>query len=147
MMNVTGSPAPYLIEARNISKHFGTVVALDRVNLRVPPATVVALLGDNGAGKSTLIKILSGVIPPDSGELFWENVPISLRSAREAMGLGISVVYQDLSIIDYMSIWRNMFLGREAEITNYFGPLGLLDVAKGRRLAASALRNVGILPR
>ena len=90
-MNMTTSPAPYLIEARNISKHFGTVVALDRVNLRVPSATVVALLGDNGAGKSTLIKILSGVIQPDSGELFWENVPIALRSAREAMGLGISV--------------------------------------------------------
>ena len=68
-MNMTTSPAPYLIEARNISKHFGTVVALDRVNLRVPSATVVALLGDNGAGKSTLIKILSGVIQPDSGEL------------------------------------------------------------------------------
>jgi simple sugar transport system ATP-binding protein len=135
---------PYLVEARAITKRFGEVVSLAGVDLQVPHASVVALLGDNGAGKSTLIKILSGVIRPDSGELFWEGRPVRFSSSREAMELGVSVVYQDLSIVDYMSIWRNMFLGREEQIGRKVGPVTFLDAGKARRVAAGALQDVGI---
>ena len=77
---------------------------------------MLALLGDNGAGKSTLIKILSGVYLPDEGTLSWKGQPVSIRSPRAALDLGISVVYQDLALVDTLSIYRNVFLGRERAV-------------------------------
>ena len=103
----------WLIEARGVVKRFGQITALGGVDFQIAPAEIIGLVGDNGAGKSTLIKILSGVFLPDEGQLLWDGQPIKLHSPKDAMKLGISTVYQDLGLVDTVSIYRNMFLGRE----------------------------------
>jgi len=143
-MNGSSTSSSWLIEALHITKEFASVVALDDVTFRAAPASVVALLGDNGSGKSTLIKILSGVTSPDSGSILWRGSPVRLRSARDGIALGISVVHQDLSLIDHMSVWRNIFLGREEEITRKVGPLQVIDARKARALARAAVCDIGI---
>ena len=102
-----------LLELRGVSKHFGAVQALTNVDLDVPAGEVTALAGDNGAGKSVLIKCISGIHPPDSGEIRWDGHPIHLRAPRDAAALGIETVYQDLALCDNLDIVQNMFLGRE----------------------------------
>ena len=137
----------WLFEARNIVKRFGHITALDGVDFqvgRVGQAEIVGLLGDNGAGKSTLIKVLTGVFPPDDGEVLWEGQPIQLHSPKDAMKLGISTVYQDLGLVDTISIYRNMFLGREEVVCAQRGPIRLLQINKARSEARRALENTGI---
>ncbi len=104
-----------LLEVRNITKLFGSVVALNGVSATVQRGQVTCLLGDNGAGKSTLIKILAGVYPPTEGEYYFEGKPVHLSSPREARGMGIATVYQDLSLLPLMPVWRNFFLGAEPQ--------------------------------
>lgn len=131
-----------LVEARGISKAFGKVQALVGVDFHVGYREVVGLVGDNGAGKSTLIKILTGVYPPDAGELFFEGRPITLRSPKEARALGIETVYQDLALVEQMSIARNFFLGNEP--VRRIGPLSLLDTATMHQVTEQVLREIGI---
>jgi simple sugar transport system ATP-binding protein len=131
-----------LIEARNLTKYFGRVIALKDVSLSVRPGEVVCLLGDNGAGKSTLIKILSGVHPADEGELLVEGEPVVLASPRDALQRGIATVYQDLAMIPLLSISRNFFLG--AEPTSRIGPLRGLDIRTADRETRQALKAMGI---
>jgi simple sugar transport system ATP-binding protein len=133
-----------VLEARGISKRFGRIVALKNVDLALGEAEVLALLGDNGAGKSTLIKILNGLFRPDRGQIVWEGRPVQFHSPREAYDLGIATVYQDLAVVDLMSIYRNMFLGRENEITRGFWPFRWLDRRRARREARAALGEIGI---
>src|SRR5688500_20220601 len=102
-MTVTNDGAP-LIEARGLTKYFGSVVALHDVSLSVRAGEVLCLLGANGAGKSTVIKILSGVHPPDSGEILLDGEPVELGSPRDALQLGIATVYHDLAMIPLLSI-------------------------------------------
>jgi simple sugar transport system ATP-binding protein len=109
-----------ILEVNGITKLFGSVIALSHVSAEVFPGEVTCLLGDNGAGKSTLIKILSGVYQPTEGEYLFEGKPVVLRSPREARLMGIATVYQDLSLLPLMPIWRNFFLG--AEPTKGWGP-------------------------
>ena len=104
----------------------------------------MGLVGDNGAGKSTLIKVLSGVHVPDEGQLLWEGEPLRLNGPKHAMKLGISTVYQDLAIVDTMSIFRNFVLGREEGSTKRFGPISYLSLGTARKIASEALNNVGI---
>lgn len=134
----------FLLEARGLAKRFGGVQALHHVDFRVGRGEVVGLLGDNGAGKSTLIKILNGVYQPDAGEILWEGRPIHLRSPRDAQALGISVVYQDLAVVDLMNIHRNMFLGREEDVCVRFGPFRVLRPALAKARAEQVLREIGI---
>jgi len=96
-----------VVEMRNIVKRFGTVEALRDINFRVRKGEVRALMGDNGAGKSTLIKILTGVYPATSGEIYLDGQRIQIQSPADARALGIETVYQDLALIPLMSIWRN----------------------------------------
>jgi simple sugar transport system ATP-binding protein len=133
-----------VLEARGISKRFGRIVALKNVDLALGEAEVLALLGDNGAGKSTLIKILNGHFRPDRGQILWEGRPVQFDSPRDAYDLGIATVYQDLAVVDLMSIYRNMFLGREKEITRGFWPFRWLDRRRARREARAALGEIGI---
>jgi simple sugar transport system ATP-binding protein len=133
-----------VLEARGISKRFGRIVALKNVDLALGEAEVLALLGDNGAGKSTLIKILNGLFRPDRGQILWEGRPVQFDSPRDAYDLGIATVYQDLAVVDLMSIYRNMFLGREKEITRGFWPFRWLDRRRARREARAALGEIGI---
>ncbi len=136
------APAPPLLEGRGIAKAFGKVQALVGVDFRVGNQEVVGLVGDNGAGKSTLIKIITGVYKPDSGQLFFEGRPVHLASPKEARALGIETVYQDLALVEQMSIARNFFLGNEP--TRRVGPLALLDDRAMQRLTEQVLREIGI---
>ena len=135
----TGAP---LIEARNITKYFGRVIALQDVSLSVSAGEVLCLLGDNGAGKSTLIKTLSGVHPPDEGEMLVDGETVTFSSPRDALQRGIATVYQDLAMIPLLSVSRNFFLG--AEPTSQVGPFRSLDVRRADREARDALRGMGI---
>lgn len=141
-MATVARPAHPLLEARGISKAFGKVQALVSVDFRVGYQEVVGLVGDNGAGKSTLIKIITGVHPPDRGQLFFEGRPAHLASPKEARALGIETVYQDLALVEQMSIARNFFLGNEP--IRRVGPLPLLDGATMHRRTEQVLREIGI---
>lgn len=134
----------WLIEARGVVKRFGQITALGGVDFQIAPAEIIGLVGDNGAGKSTLIKILSGVFLPDEGQLLWDGQPIKLHSPKDAMKLGISTVYQDLGLVDTVSIYRNMFLGREEVVCTQKGPIRFLQIGRARREARQALEKTGI---
>ena len=131
-----------LIEARKIVKYFGSVVAIYEVSLAVWAGEVLCLLGDNGAGKSTLIKTLSGVHPPDAGEILVDGSEVHLSSPRDALQAGIATVYQDLAMIPLMSISRNFFLGSEP--TKGFGPMRTFDATYADRVTREALKGMGI---
>jgi simple sugar transport system ATP-binding protein len=135
------SDAP-LIEARDIVKYFGSVIALGGVSLAVRAGEVLCLLGDNGAGKSTLIKALSGVHPPDGGQMFVDGTEVHFASPRDALQAGIATVYQDLAMIPLMSISRNFFLGSEP--TKGVGPLRTFDTAHADRVTRTELKKMGI---
>jgi ABC-type sugar transport system ATPase subunit len=107
------SEEPTLLRLRGISKHFGPVQALTEVDLDIPVGQVTALAGDNGAGKSVLIKTISGIHPPDGGQMWWDGKPMHVHTPGEAAALGIETVYQDLALCDNLDIVQNMFLGRE----------------------------------
>ena len=109
----TGVEELPLLRLRGVSKHFGPVQALTDVNLDIPAGQVTALAGDNGAGKSVMIKTISGIHPPDGGEILWAGAPMHVRTPGEAATLGIETVYQDLALCDNLDIVQNMFLGRE----------------------------------
>jgi len=102
-----------LLRLRGITKTFGPVKALVNVDLDVPRGEVTALAGDNGAGKTVLIKTISGIWPPDAGQILWEDRPVHFRTPKESAALGIETVYQDLALCDNLDIVQNMFLGRE----------------------------------
>ena len=146
-MTDTSQDRPPLMEVVGVTKRFGAVTALSDVSFQVTAGEVHALLGDNGAGKSTLIQVLNGVIQPTSGELRWEGKPVSMRSSRDAMALGISVVFQDLAIVPDLSITRNLFLGRESLISRKIGPFSVLNMAAANSKARQALQDVGIVIR
>lgn len=96
-----------------ISKHFGAVAALKKVDLEICSGEVVALVGDNGAGKSTLVKILSGVHPQDEGTMTFDGKEVVVTSPNQAIELGIATVFQDLALCDNLDVVDNLFLGRE----------------------------------
>lgn len=102
-----------LVEMKSISKYFGGVVALDKVDFTVYPNEVVAIAGDNGAGKSTLIKILSGVLMPDEGEIYFQGKKVHIENPIDARNLGFETIYQDLALADNLDVPINIFLGRE----------------------------------
>ena len=132
------------LSVRGISKSFGHVKALSDVSFDVMPGEVIGLLGDNGAGKSTLIKTLCGVHQPDTGGFVWEGDDIRFDSPRHAMATGISVVYQDLAVIPILSIYRNIFLGREAEVCKKVAGISFMLKQKAKTIAAEALTGLGI---
>jgi simple sugar transport system ATP-binding protein len=131
-----------VVEMKNIVKRFGTVTALDGVDFAAQPREVVALVGDNGAGKSTLIKILTGVHTPTSGQISFEGKRVQIRSPQDARALGIETVYQDLALVDLMSITRNFFLGRE--VVGGVGPLQWLKLREMSAQTRLSLADIGI---
>lgn len=129
------------LRAENIVKRFGPVIALDGVSLSLNDGEVLGILGDNGAGKSTLMKILTGFHPPSAGQLHVRGQAVALRSVDHARSLGIECVYQDLALINTLSVYHNMFLNREL-----VGglPLRLLNNREMRRRAQEALDDIGV---
>jgi simple sugar transport system ATP-binding protein len=138
-MSQNGTP---LIEVRNISKYFGSVVAIKDVSMAVRAGEVMCLLGDNGAGKSTLIKTLSGVHQPSEGQYLVEGEEVHFTSPRHALNRGIATVYQDLAMIPLMSIARNFFLGSEP--TKGRGPFKRFDVKFADQVAQEEMAKMGI---
>jgi len=104
---------PALIEMRGVSKRFGGVHAVERVDLALRAGEVVGVLGHNGAGKSTLMKTLSGALPADEGEILVAGRSVAIRSPRDARRLGIEALYQGLALADNLGAAANLFLGRE----------------------------------
>ena len=102
-----------ILELKNISKSFPGVKAVDNVSLCFREGEVHVLFGENGAGKSTLIKIISGVYRKDNGSIILENREVNFNSPRDALENGISVIYQELSLIPDLTVAENIFLGRE----------------------------------
>ena len=102
-----------ILELRGVSKSFGAVQALYKVDFHVAPGQVMALVGDNGAGKSTLIKSIAGIHTIDEGDVVFDGQPVSIHGPKDAAKLGIEVVYQDLALCDNLDVVQNMFLGRE----------------------------------
>ncbi len=133
-----------LVEVRDVSKHFGSVIALAGVSMQVHAGEVHCLLGDNGAGKSTLIKILSGVHRPSRGEIRLDGRPVRFASPRDALDHGIATVYQDLALIPLMSITRNFFMGREHVVTKGRGPFRRLDVRRADAIVREEMARIGI---
>jgi simple sugar transport system ATP-binding protein len=139
------APVPTLepiLEVRNVSRYFGSVIALKDVSMSVYPGEVMCLLGDNGAGKSTLIKIFSGVHQPSEGEYLVEGQPVHFTSPRDALAAGIATVYQDLAMIPLMSVSRNFFLGSEPQVG--WGPFRRFDFKTADRVTRDELSKMGI---
>lgn len=128
-----------ILSARKVNKSFGPVHVLHDVDFDVYPGQVTALVGDNGAGKSTLVKCFAGIYSMDSGEVLFEGTPVSLRDPRDATGLGIEFVYQDLALADNLDITQNMFLGRE--ITSI---RSLLSDGEMERQARATLESLSV---
>src|SRR5688500_14322171 len=102
-----------ILDCTNVSKSFGAVQALYKVDFEVAAGEVMALVGDNGAGKSTLIKGIAGIHSFDEGEIRFDGRPVVIHGPRDAAGLGIECVYQDLALADNLDVVANMYLGRE----------------------------------
>ncbi|HEY2578123.1 MAG TPA: ATP-binding cassette domain-containing protein [Streptosporangiaceae bacterium] len=137
----TGQPdgqATDVLRAEHISKRYGAVTALIDVNLRLAKGEVLGLIGDNGAGKSTLLKILCGFQPPTSGRIVLDGQEVTFKSVDHARSLGIDAVYQDLALVNQLSVYHNMFLNRE----RVRGPL--LSNRTMRRLTRQYLDEMGV---
>jgi simple sugar transport system ATP-binding protein len=133
-----------VLRVEHITKRFGPVVALRDINLHVRKGEVLGLLGDNGAGKSTLMKILCGFQRPDEGSMFLRGEPYEPHSVDHARKLGIDAVYQDLALIDELTVFHNMFLNRE----RVQSPLPFLANRIMRKEAREALDDIGVnIPR
>jgi simple sugar transport system ATP-binding protein len=128
-----------VLRVEGVSKRFGPVTALRNIDVRLEHGEVLGLLGDNGAGKSTLIKILSGYYKPDAGTIYLDGEPVEIHSVVHARSLGIDTVYQDLALVDELSVFHNVFLNREV-----VHPIRLLNNRAMRRRAAEAIADIGV---
>jgi fructose transport system ATP-binding protein len=136
---------PVLV-AKNLSKKYGKVVALDSADLELYPGEVLGVIGDNGAGKSTLIKALCGAVIPDSGDILLDGNKVSFTSPIEARKLGIETVYQNLALSPALSITDNMFLGREIRQKGIMGKFfKFLDQKAMAEEARKRLSDLGLL--
>jgi simple sugar transport system ATP-binding protein len=129
-----------VLRVEHMGKRFGPIVALRDVNLHLRKGEVLGLLGDNGAGKSTLVKILCGFHKPDTGTMWLKGQPYAPKSVDDARRQGIDTVYQDLALIDELSVFHNLFLNRERVHT----PIPFLSNALMRREARRSLDQIGI---
>jgi simple sugar transport system ATP-binding protein len=137
----TGELPPHdddVLRAEHVSKRFGAITALIDVNLRLARGEVLGLIGDNGAGKSTLLKILCGFQPPSSGRIVLNGQEVAFRSVDHARSLGIEAVYQDLALVNELSVFHNMYLNRE------YVRWPLLNNRKMKREAAAHLQEMGV---
>lgn len=132
------APEPPLLTMSGITKSFPGVRALDGVDLEVQAGEVHCLLGQNGAGKSTLIKVLAGAHQPDDGEITWRGAPVALKSPIAAMRLGVATIYQELDLVEGLSVAENIFLGHEPTTARF-----VVRTREGRTAAAALLKRLG----
>ncbi len=143
---MTNDPIKPVLEATGLVKRYGRVVALDHADFELRPGEVLAVIGDNGAGKSSLIKVLSGAVSADEGEVRLDGEVVNFSSPMEARERGIETVYQNLALSPSLSIVDNMFLGREIRSQSVLGKIARrLDRAKMRDIAREKLTELGLL--
>ena len=130
----------YVLKMTDISKAFSGVTALSEVNLKIAYGEVHALMGENGAGKSTLMKILSGIYQKDSGTIFLEDKPVNIKSPKEALDVGISMIHQELNPVYAMTVSENIFLGKEP----CYGLTSIINRKKQRKLTETLLKALDI---
>jgi simple sugar transport system ATP-binding protein len=131
-----------LIEMRAISKNFGAVVALRRVDLHVERGEALGLVGDNAAGKSTLMKILSGAYRPDTGEILLEGRPVQFDGPIAARAAGVEMIYQDFALVPQLTVTQNIFLGRE-RLQRHLG-IATLDRRRMDEAAETMFTRLGL---
>jgi D-xylose transport system ATP-binding protein len=140
-MSATRTP---ILELEGVSKRFGPVQALDRVDFAVGAGEVVGLVGDNGAGKSTLVKTIAGIHSADTGTIRFESNEVSISRPQDAAELGIATVYQDLALCDNLDVVANLFLGRE-ELSPGPGAVSRqLDEVRMENQTADLLSNLAV---
>jgi ABC-type sugar transport system ATPase subunit len=132
------------LETRAISKAFGHVRGLESVDFKAHAGEVVAVVGDNGAGKSTFVKTVAGALRPDSGQVLVEGEPVAFRAPADAREMGVEVVYQDLALAPDLSVWANLFLGRELHRRGAGRTLRWLDKKTMRERASEELDRLRI---
>jgi D-xylose transport system ATP-binding protein len=137
------SDAP-LLELEKVSKRFGPVQALDRVDFAVHAGEVIGLVGDNGAGKSTLVKTIAGIHSADEGAIRWQGDEVHISRPQDAVELGIATVYQDLALCDNLDVVANLFLGREEVSPGPGQVTRQLDEAKMEHETAELLSNLAV---
>ncbi|KAB8044397.1 ATP-binding cassette domain-containing protein [Janthinobacterium aquaticum] len=136
----------HILALENVSKRFGSVLALQNVTMRLKEGEVHCLLGDNGAGKSTLIKTLAGVHKPTDGQYMVDGKPVIFNSPSEALDMGVATVYQDLALVPLLSVARNFFMGREP-MKKLFGMVRVMDIDYAADTARAKLAEMGIMVR
>jgi len=141
MMETKNGP---LLRMEGISKHFGSVTALQEVTLALKPGEVLGLVGDNGAGKSTLIKILSGAIPADGGQIYFDGREVMIENPQDARNLGIETIYQTFALVGNLPIYLNIFLGRYRVKPILGGLIKILDEKKMEKESWEILENLKI---
>jgi ABC-type sugar transport system ATPase subunit len=136
---------PAVLLAEHIKKNFGAVIALAEATIRIAEGEVLGIVGDNGAGKSTLIKVLSGVVTPDSGKVVLDGVELALKGPHDALNAGIETVYQDLALVDTMSAYQNVYLGRETLARSpLLRAFNLVSDRSMRQRAREVLEDLGV---
>ncbi|HLJ66070.1 MAG TPA: ATP-binding cassette domain-containing protein [Chloroflexota bacterium] len=130
-----------ILRVEHVAKHFGPVVALRDVSLELERGEFLGLLGDNGAGKSTLMKIITGFESPSMGNMFLDEREFHPRSVSQARAAGIETVYQDLALVNQLTVYHNMFLGRESVLHL---PFPFLYNRKMKRAAREFLSSIGV---
>ncbi|APA68966.1 MULTISPECIES: ATP-binding cassette domain-containing protein [unclassified Janthinobacterium] len=136
----------YILALENVSKRFGSVLALQNITMRLREGEVHCLLGDNGAGKSTLIKTLAGVHKPTDGQYLVDGQPVVFNSPSEALDMGVATVYQDLALVPLLSVARNFFMGREP-MKKLLGLVPVMDIEYAAETARAKLAEMGIMVR
>jgi ABC-type sugar transport system ATPase subunit len=132
-----------LLSVHRVSKHYGSVEALNDVSFDMHRGEVVGLVGDNGAGKSTLVKCIAGVLRPSDGEIHLEGTKHEFDSPAEARTAGVETVYQDLALVEMFDLTANLFLGRELVRTGWLQPFGFL---RKNEMAVAAREAIAQLP-
>jgi len=136
----------HILALENVSKRFGSVLALQNITMRLKEGEVHCLLGDNGAGKSTLIKTLAGVHKPTDGQYLVDGRPVVFNSPSEALDMGVATVYQDLALVPLLSVARNFFMGREP-MKKLLGLVPVMDIDYAADTARAKLAEMGIMVR
>jgi ABC-type sugar transport system ATPase subunit len=145
MTSQTGAvaaPPTDMLTVRGVQKSFGRVHALRSATLNLPRGEVTAIIGDNGAGKSTLVRCIVGVHPPDAGDVTLDGETVHFTSPEQARSAGIETVFQDLALVEDLTVAQNLFLGRE--LTRGVGPLRLLDRGRMREQALGMVSKLAI---